>query len=89
MPWIPILGAAVCFLLGKIAQHYFGITGALVFVVGLLIAWLGFYVWYRIRIRNLCAQVDAMDEAAKMHFLAQIDPDLRKDIEEMRAYKGR
>ncbi|MBI3884991.1 MAG: hypothetical protein HY302_04595 [Opitutae bacterium] len=78
--WWPILGAAGALVGVKIIGHYFG-TGASAVALGvLLLSWWLVHLYYQGQLARIHAQLEELDEERKAEVLAQLDPEIRRDL---------
>ena len=87
IPWLPIIGAIGAVALVKLIGRYVGMTASLVTLGTLMLAWWGVHLFYKQRIRQIHSQLESLDEERKAEVLAQLDPEIRKDIERIAPQK--
>ncbi len=77
----PVLGAAGAFIVGELVRRKFGMTGALVWLVLLLLAWVLIYIWAERAMDRLYLKFQSLNDNGKDQALGQLDPEIRKEIE--------
>lgn len=81
IPWTPILGAAGALIGVKLVEHYYGTTASIIALGGLLLSWWLVHLYYKTQLARIHAQLEGLDEERRAEVLAQIDPEIRKDLE--------
>lgn len=87
IPWLPIIGAIAAVALVKFVGRHLGMTASLVTLGTLMLAWWGMHLFYKQRIRQIHAQLETLDEARKAEVLAELDPEIRKELERVAPQK--
>lgn len=81
IPWWTILGAAGALVGVKVAGHYFGTSASLIAVGALLLSWWLVHRYYTTQLARIHAQLEGLDQESRAEVLAQLDPEIRKNLE--------